>query len=135
MLAASLSFAQAPGPRGPRGQHDPIAMLTSRLNLTADQAAQAKTIFDQARTSSDPIRAQLDTLHSSVDAAVKANDQSKIVTLATNIGALEGQLQAIHLQAQAKLYALLTPAQQQLFDNQGPGRGWGGPGPMRQGNH
>ena len=122
VLAAGLSFAQGPYPRG---GHDPVSMMATHLNLTTDQQAQVKTIFDQARTEAEPLRTQAESLKSSIDAAVKANDTAKITQLATTRGALMGQMEAIHLQAQAKIYQLLTPTQQQQFGTGGMGHGFG----------
>jgi Spy/CpxP family protein refolding chaperone len=135
-LAVGLTFAQGPGGPPPGGGHGRMEMMTNRLNLTADQQTQVKAIFDQERLASEPLRAQLNSLHTSVEAAVKANDAAQITQLSHTLGGLMGQMEAIRLQAQAKVYALLTPAQQQLFSASGPGGFGGGPGRgMRNNNN
>ena len=134
-LAAGLTFAQGPGGPPPGGGHSRIEMMTNRLNLTADQQAQVKAIFDQERLASEPLRAQLTSLHSSVETAVKANDTAQITQLSQTLGGLMGQMEGIRLQAQAKVYALLTPVQQQLFSASGPGGFAGGPRGGMQNNN
>ena len=133
-LAAGLTLSQTAPPEG-RGHGGPggqINMLAQRLNLSADQQAQAKIIFEQMSTAAAPFHEQMKSLRSEIAAAVKANDQAKLTQLATTLGTLTGQAEALHLQAQAKFYALLTPAQQAQFETMMGGRGMDmGPGMMR----
>ena len=107
-------------------------MLAERLNLTTDQQTQAKAIFEQMATAAAPIHEQMKALRTQITAAVKANDQAQLAQLGTNQGSLMGQAETLRLQAEAKFYAILTPAQQTQFDAMAPGRGMGmGPAMMR----
>ena len=110
--AASLFAAQtaaAGGHRhGGRG-----AFLSSFLNLTPAQQTQAKSIFQDARQSGQPIRQQLKQTRQSLRAAVQANNTAQIQQLATAEGSQVGELAAIRSTAMAKVYQILTPDQQQ----------------------
>ncbi len=122
-LAAGLTLAQPPAGHGPGGDH--MAMMAQALNLTADQQTQAKAIFEQVNTAAAPIHDQIKALQADITAAVKANDQAKLAQLGATQGSLMGQAETLHLQAQARFYALLTPAQQAQFDTMTAGHGMG----------
>ncbi|MGD0134190.1 MAG: Spy/CpxP family protein refolding chaperone [Bryobacteraceae bacterium] len=89
------------------------AFLSSYLNLTPAQQAQAKSIFQGARQSGHPVRQQLNQTRQSLRAAVQANDAAQIQQLAASEGGQIGQLAAIRSTAMAKVYQILTPDQQQ----------------------
>jgi Spy/CpxP family protein refolding chaperone len=89
------------------------AFLSSYLNLTPAQQTQAKSIFQGARQSGQPIRQQLKQTRQSLRAAVQANDAAQIQQLAASEGSQIGQLAAIRSTAMAKVYQMLTPDQQQ----------------------
>lgn len=125
-VAAGLGLAQAPPPDGPHGPRDHMGAMASQLNLSPDQQSQAKAIFDQARQASKPLHDQMQSMQPDIEAAVKANDLGRINQLANTQGTLLGQLEAIRLQAQAKLYSILTPTQQQQFSNTHAGPWMGG---------
>lgn len=133
-LATGLALAQVPPAppegHGPGGGH--MGMLAQRLNLTPDQQTQAKAIFEQMSQAAGPIHDQMKSLHAQITAAVKANDQGGLAQLGGSLGSLTGQAETLRLQAEAKFYAILTPAQQAQFDSLAPGRGMGmGPAMMR----
>jgi Spy/CpxP family protein refolding chaperone len=90
--------------------------LMQALNLTDDQKAQAKAIFQQARQSSQSVRDQLKQNGEALAAAVKANDTAQIQTLSAQQGTLRGQLLAIQSEAMAKFYNTLTPDQKAKAD-------------------
>jgi Spy/CpxP family protein refolding chaperone len=131
-LSATLVLAQGHGDR-PSGPPDPARMiemrvnfLASRLSLTDDQKAKATTIFTNAQTASQDIRANLRTTRDALLAAVKKNDTAAIDQLSATLGAQNGQLTAIDSKADAAFYALLTADQQAKYDEMP--RGPGGPG-------
>jgi len=110
--SASLFAAETSAAGGPRpGRHG--AFLTNYLSLTAEQQAQAKSIFEAARQSAQPVRQQLRETRQSLRGAVQANNTSQIQQLATVEGGEIGQLAAIRGTAMAKVYQTLTPDQQQ----------------------
>jgi Spy/CpxP family protein refolding chaperone len=122
-LAAGMALAQAPAtpaPGAPAGttQHahrnfrqQRRARFEQQLNLTDAQKAQAKTIFGQARETSKPVREQLKANRQALRAAVKADNRSEIEKLSTARGSLMGKMMAIHSEASAKFYQMLTPEQ------------------------
>ncbi len=119
-LAAGMAFAQAPAaPAAPAQPAKPgVARrlnlrrrMTKRLNLTDAQKQQAKTIFQQAKQSAQPVRDQLKQDRQALTAAVENNDTVKIGQLSTTIGSLQGQLVSIRSSAMAKFFATLTPDQ------------------------
>jgi protein CpxP len=117
-LAAGMLFAQtqtAPQHRGPGRAFAHQRMMQS-LNLTDAQKAQAKTIFDQARQSAQPLRTQLQQNRQALNAAAKAGNSASIQQLSNDEGRLLGQLIAIRTEAKAKFYAILTPAQRAQAD-------------------
>ena len=89
------------------------AFLSSYLNLTPAQQTQAKSIFESARQSSQPVRQQLKQTRQSFRSAVQANNVAQIQQLAAQEGSEIGQLAAVRGQAMAKVYQILTPEQQQ----------------------
>lgn len=114
-LAATLALAQMGRPHPGAGGHFQQFIATA-LDLTDAQKAQAKTIFDAARTQAQPLTQQLKQGHQNMAAAVKANDAAQIQSLATAQGALMGQLAAIHGKAMAQFYQILTPDQKAKAD-------------------
>ena len=88
----------------------------SELNLTDAQKAQAKSIFQGARQSAQPVRQQLMETRKSLRAAIKANNTAQIQQLSATEGNELGQLAAIRGSAFAKVYQTLTPDQQQKLD-------------------
>jgi Spy/CpxP family protein refolding chaperone len=88
----------------------------SELNLTDAQKAQAKSIFQGARQSAQPVRQQLMETRKSLRAAIKANDAAQIQQLSATEGHEIGQLAAIRGSAFAKVYQTLTPDQKQKAD-------------------
>jgi Spy/CpxP family protein refolding chaperone len=85
--------------------------LLQALDLTDAQKQQAKTIFQSARQTVQPLAEQLKQDRTALAAAVKAGDSAQIQQLSTAIGTLRGNVLAARSQAMAKLYALLTPDQ------------------------
>lgn len=103
------------------------------LNLTADQKAQAKSIFDAQRQAAQPIQDQLDTARKALYAAAKSGAaDAQLEQLAAAEAPLLGQLEGVRAKAFAKFYAILTPEQKQKIDSMpGGGMGFGmmgGPG-------
>jgi Spy/CpxP family protein refolding chaperone len=88
----------------------------SELNLTDAQKTQAKSIFQGARQSAEPVRQQLMETRKSLRAAIKANDTAQIQQLSATEGNEIGQLTAIRGSAFAKVYQTLTPEQKQKAD-------------------
>lgn len=122
--------SSAPDP-ATRVQHR-VARLTALLNLTADQASQATTIFTNAQNALAPFQTSLSQARQALPAAVKSNAAATIDQLATQIGSATAQITAIQNKADAAFYAILT-ADQQTKLSQTAGRGMGGFGPHGMG--
>jgi Spy/CpxP family protein refolding chaperone len=114
VLAAGVALAQnAAAPNKPANLRAAVRQrIMAKLNLTADQKTQFKSIMQQAKTAAEPIRTQLQQNRQALAAAVKSNNTAQIQSLAAAQGALQGQALAIRSAANAKFYALLTPDQQ-----------------------
>jgi len=110
LFAAETSPAARPGGHwhGHRG-----AFLAAYLNLTPAQRAQQKTIFDNARQSSMPVRRELRETRQQLRAAIQADNTAQIQQLAKTEGSEVGQLAAVRGEAMAKSYQVLTPQQKQ----------------------
>src|SRR5271154_4947806 len=109
VLGATSLFAAETSPDGGRGHGRRGAFLSTYLNLTADQQAQEKSIFQGARETAGPLRQQLRQTRQSLRAAVQANNTAQMQQLAQTEGSELGQLMAIRSTAMAKVYQLLTP--------------------------
>ena len=126
-LAAGIVFAQAPtgnsqpGASTQRGRGGfkrwNLEHIAQALNLTDSQKEQARTIFQQARQSAEPVRQELRKNHETLAAAAKAGkSESDIQNLANERGRLLGKLVAIRTVASAKFYQMLTPEQRVKAD-------------------
>jgi Spy/CpxP family protein refolding chaperone len=130
ILAAGMVFAQSPtgdsqpgagdtqeGRRGFMGGRFDLDHVAQALNLTDTQKEQARTIFEKARTASQPIRQQMRDNRDKLRAAAKVtNNETDIQKLATEQGRLVGKLIAIRTEASAKFYQMLTPEQRVKSD-------------------
>ena len=124
-MAAGMALAQtatpSPAPNPPAVHHNFVRRHMQRiaqaLNLTDAQKAQAKTIFQQARQSSQPLRQQLKQNRQALTAAVKAGGNgAQIEQLSTQRGTLLGQMVTIRTEAASKFYSMLTPDQRAKAD-------------------
>jgi protein CpxP len=114
--AVSLFAQQTPAPVRGHGHGRRMHQMTRQLNLTPDQQAQAKSIFQAAGQSSKPIRQQMRIDRAALQTAVKAGDTNQIQQLTASIGNEQGQLAASRATAFSKFYKTLTPDQQQKLD-------------------
>jgi len=129
-FAAGIVFAQTPGgeprPMAPNSEEGQRGFMRGRpdmdrmaadLNLTESQRAQARTIFQTARQTAQPIREELRQNREKLSAAAKLpNNDAEIQKLATEQGRLMGKMITIHSQASAKFYQMLTPEQRVKAD-------------------
>ena len=127
-LAVGMTFAQAPagneptqtpkahqGRRGFMTRH--LERIAKTLNLTDSQKQQARTIFQQARDSSRPVRQELKQNREALTAAAKTNKgDAEIKKLSAEQGRLLGHLVEIRTEASANFYQMLTPEQRVKAD-------------------
>lgn len=117
VVAAGFALAQTTtAPAAPKADLNVRAairqQILKKLNLTADQKSQIKAIMQQAKTAAQPLQSQLEQNSQALTAAVTGNNTAQIQSLAAAHGSLRGQVLAIRSEAQAKVYAILTPDQQ-----------------------
>ncbi len=127
LILAGMMVAQTPQPAdartpvaGARRAHARGARLhrlVQLLNLSADQKAQAKTIFQSARANTQPLAAQMKDARAALASAVKANaPDAEIDRLSANAGSVASQLTAARTKTFAKFYTILTPDQKDKFN-------------------
>jgi len=104
-----------------------VAHLTKLLTLTTAQAAQATAIFTTEETTISGLGTSQQTAQAALKTAVQTNSASGISAAAEQIGALDMQTVTARATADAALYAMLSSAQQTIY-NELPGGGPGGPG-------
>ena len=114
--AAGLFAAETTPARHWRG-HAGFGKAMSELNLTDAQKTQAKSIFQDARQSAQPVRQQLMQTRQALRAAVKSNDATQIQQLSATEGNEMGQLASIRSSAFAKFYQELTPDQKAKLES------------------
>jgi Spy/CpxP family protein refolding chaperone len=114
-----------------------VQMRTTLLSLTADQQAQATTIFTNASSANSTGHATARTAEAALKTAIQNNDAAGIEQATTTIGNLHAQELAAHAKAEAAFYALLTPDQKTKYNQLATeghfGIGMGGPGGFRGG--
>ena len=121
-LAAGMAMAQPPaGAPAPGTTPRPFrAAMRQRamqaLNLTDTQKQQAKAIFQQARTTNQPLRQQLQQNRQAMLQAIKSDDEATIQQLSKTQGALTSQILANRNVAAAQFYKILTPEQRAKAD-------------------
>jgi Spy/CpxP family protein refolding chaperone len=94
-----------------------VARLTTLLSLTPTQQTQATTIFTTEQTTVSGLQTSIDTARTALETAIQNNYSSGISTQAIQIGNLTGQLVLAEATADAAFYAILTSAQQTLYNN------------------
>ena len=99
-----------------------VQRLTSRLNLTPTQQNKVKAIFRASRAEHRTLAPQLREERMALKAAVKSDAPATIDQVLQQNAQLNSQAEAIHVKAMAKVYALLTPAQQSTFDQMSANR-------------
>jgi len=154
----SAAFCGQRGPQwGPGECPDPqLTRLTQRLDLTAEQQTQVKTILEEQRTAAAQLHAQTrqrvdEVLTDAQRAAQETRMQRRLdrhlerlarrLGLSTEQRAQVGTILAERrtnpeldpAQVQERIAAVLTPAQQQQFESFGPPGGRQGCGPRGDG--
>jgi len=105
-----------PQPPAQAPAHRPFAarirQRTARaLNLSDAQIQQARTIFQETRKKTEPVRVELRQNRQAMAEAVKANNAAEIQKLSKTQGELMGRLIAARSEGRARLYNILTPEQ------------------------
>ena len=124
-----------PGGGGPMfGRGGGPAMMLAGLDLSADQQAQVKTLFESERDSHQANMKALAEARQALHAAIFANtvDSGAVASLQAKVAAAEQAQLAAQVQTQLTLAGILTPDQRaKLAARGGRGMGRGGPGRPR----
>ena len=122
-LSAGAAFAQQEGGgghmRGMRGMHGPMmgdpgfGMMLHQLNLTDDQKAQVKKIFEAEKPNLKPLVQQQFQSHQQMMQLITSGnfDQAKATALATQEAQSHIQMQVEHAKIASQIYQLLDSTQ------------------------
>jgi protein CpxP len=119
LLAAAMSAQTTAPANTPEHHRNPQMMmqkLTSDLNLTADQQAKARAIFDQSRQQRKALAPKLREERGAVLNAIKTDNTRQIDRVIQENSQINAQAREIHAKAMAKFYAMLTPDQKAKMD-------------------
>lgn len=93
-----------------------LGRLTSDLNLSPDQQAKAKAIFQKSWQDSQALRPKLREERAALMNAIRSDDQARIGQLIQQNTQLNAQVREIHAKAMAQFYATLNPDQKTKMD-------------------
>jgi periplasmic protein CpxP/Spy len=120
-LIAGVAFAQQGGGGGHmrRGMHGPMmgdpgfGMMLHQLNLTDDQKAQVKKIFEAEKPNLKPLVQQQFQSHQQMMQLITSGtfDQAKATALATQEAQTHIQMQVEHAKIASQIYQLLDSTQ------------------------
>jgi protein CpxP len=98
---------------GDRGMHGgPGAMMMlKRLDLTSDQQAKVKEIFEANKGTVQPIREQLKANHEKLAALGGTFDEAQVTAIAKEQGDLMSQLIVARQKVRSQIFAILTDEQ------------------------
>jgi protein CpxP len=111
MLAVAAAIAQ--GPHGPGGPFGEFHHILRQLDLTSDQHAQVKAIFEKEKPALQPLMQQMRQNHEAMKTLEAAGpfDEAKVTALATQNSQTMIQLQVEHERVKSEIMAILTPEQ------------------------
>jgi len=98
------------GGRGMHGGHGAMMMLR-RLDLTSDQQAKVKDIFEANKGAVQPIFAELKTNHEKLAALGGSFDEGQVTAIAKEQGELMSQLIVARQKVKSQIFATLTDEQ------------------------
>jgi Spy/CpxP family protein refolding chaperone len=141
LMSAFVLVGSAFAQRGPGGGTPPtseemisrrVEHLATRLELTADQKAQATTILTEEATALRALQSQMREASTALRDAIRTSGlDADIERAATQLGTLHGTMATVQGKAQARLRGILTADQKAKLDSTEGRRGMGmrgGPG-------
>jgi protein CpxP len=108
MLAVAAAMAQ--GPHGFGGPGGEFHHMLKQLDLTSDQHAQVKAIFQKEKPTLQPLMQQMRQYHEALEAAGPF-DEAKVTALATQNSQTKIQLDVEHERIKSEILAILTADQ------------------------
>ena len=111
VMALGVAAAMTMHERGER--HGMMGRWATQLNLTDDQKAQMKAIWEKYRTDTQPIRDEMKAKHQELVTVLKSDtpDREKAHQLTDEISALRGQMASAGIDKLLDARDVLTPAQ------------------------
>ena len=139
LLCGTFLYAQGPGfhrnasgtpPTPAQIAQNQTNRLTRFFSLNSNQENAVLGILTAEETQVVTLRTEIQPLHTTLVAAIKANNPTQINAAVQQISALQEQIEAQHALAAGQIYAtVLSSAQQaQLANGLGPLMDVGGPG-------
>jgi hypothetical protein len=139
LLCGTFLYAQGPGfhrnasgtpPTPAQIAQNQTNRLTRFFNLNSTQESAVLGILTAEETQVVTLRTEIQPLHTTLVAAIKANNPTQINAMVQQISGLQEQIEAHHALAAGQIYAtVLTSAQQaQLSNGLGPLMDVGGVG-------
>jgi periplasmic protein CpxP/Spy len=119
VLAVAVAIAQ--GMHGHGGRHgdfkNMLAFFTKHLDLTADQQAQAKAIWEKEKPAMEPLMKQMHQNHADMQALQNSGpfDEAKTRALATQQAQTMIEMQVQHARIRSEMIQILTPDQKAKF--------------------
>jgi Spy/CpxP family protein refolding chaperone len=92
-----------------------VQFRTTLLSLTADQQAQATTIYTNATTAGSTNHASMRAAEAALKTAIQNNDTATIEQTASTLGNLHAQSIAAEAKAEAAFVSMLTPDQKTKY--------------------
>lgn len=115
ILAVAAALAQGmPGHGGPDGDfHHMMGFFTRQLDLTSDQQAQIKAIWEKEESNLQPLKQQMHQYHADMRALEKAGpfDETKTRALATQNAQNMIEMQVQHARIKSEMMQVLTADQ------------------------
>ena len=113
IMALSLAFAATRSTGTFAKRHAMMSRWATQLNLTDDQKAQMKAIWEKFRTDTQPIRDEMKAKHQELVTVLKSDtpDRAKAHQLTDEISALRGQMASAGIDKLLDARDVLTPAQ------------------------
>jgi periplasmic protein CpxP/Spy len=111
LLAAAAVIAE--GRHGYGGPGGDFRHMLRQLDLTSDQHAQVKAIFEKEKPTLQPLMQQMQQSHAAMSALEAAGpfDEAKVTALATQNSQTMIQLQVEHERVRSEIIQILTPDQ------------------------
>jgi protein CpxP len=113
VVGGIFTFAQRAMHRGGFGMHGgPGAMMALKaLDLTDDQKAKVKEIFEANKQTMQPIREQLKANHEKLAAMKGSFDEAQVSAVAKEQGDLTAQMVVARQRIKSQIFAVLTDEQ------------------------
>jgi Spy/CpxP family protein refolding chaperone len=111
----STPYKSSDGRTGRGGSLDQkLERMTQDLNLTEDQQARIRSLFESERSDMEPLRERIRTMHREIDeeASRGSFNESRVRSLADDLARAQSEMIVARARMTSRLNAMLTPEQQ-----------------------